>query len=147
MIASRLFAGRLVDQGKLTNVIFIGSLICTVTFFLFSVLKEASLLNQALLFVLFYLIALMMGVGYGMMFPAYNTLFVNLAPNNRRATASSTYLTSWDIGIGTGLVLGGHISEYIGFPTTYLVGATLTLMSCIIFKKWTEPHFNKNKLR
>ena len=44
-------------------------------------------------------IALLLGIGFGTMFPAYNTLFVNLAPNNQRGTATSTYLTSWDVGI------------------------------------------------
>ena len=71
---------------------------------------------------LFYVIALVLGVGYGLIFPAYNTLFVNLAPNNRRATASSTYMTSWDIGVGIGLVLGGRLADARGgLPLAYFV--------------------------
>ena len=56
--------------------------------------------------ILFFGIALLMGVGFGIMFPAFNTLFVNLAPNNQRVTATSTYLTSWDVGIGIGMLTG-----------------------------------------
>jgi predicted MFS family arabinose efflux permease len=83
-----------------------------------------------------------------MMFPAYNTLFVNLAPHNRRATASSTYLTSWDIGIGFGLVGGGKIADTAGgLPLAYLAGAIAASISFIVFYKITTPYFFQNKLR
>ena len=146
LIIARLFVGKLVDRGKLTNVIFMGSVICTCTFLLFAFMPEISRLNYNLLLVAFYFVALFIGVGYGMMFPAYNTLFVNLAPHNRRATASSTYFTSWDIGIGVGLMFGGYIAEHIGHSETYLFGAVFSMLASFIFKKWTVPHFNKNKL-
>ena len=45
------------------------------------------------------------------MFPAYNTLFVNLAPNSQRGTATSTYLTSWDVGLGIGMLSGGTLQK------------------------------------
>ena len=147
LIISRLFAGKLVDRGKLTNVIFTGSVICAGTFLLFVFMPVISRLNHNLLLVAFYLVALFIGIGYGMMFPAYNTLFVNLAPHNRRATAGSTYFTSWDIGIGVGLMFGGYIAEHIGHSETYLFGAVFSMLSSFIFKKWTAPHFNKHKLK
>ena len=53
-----------------------------------------------------YATALVLGAGFGTMFPAFNTMFVNLGRHDQRGTATSTYLTSWDIGIGIGLVLG-----------------------------------------
>ena len=89
----------------------------------------------------------MMGVGFGIMFPAYNTLFVNLAPNNQRGTATSTYLTSWDVGIGIGMVMGGFIAEVSSFNQAYLVGACLTIVSLIYFHCKVTPHFNSHKLR
>lgn len=61
-----------------------------------------------------------MGVGFGIMFPAFNTLFVNLAPNSQRGTATSTYLTSWDVGIGIGMLTGGYIAEISTFDKAYL---------------------------
>ncbi len=147
LLISRFFSGRLVDRGLLTKVVFVGSIIVGITLLLFSGIKELMFLNQHFLMFLFYFVALMLGVGYGMMFPAYNTLFVNLAPNNRRATASSTYLTSWDIGIGIGLILGGYIAEHTGLSIAYFVGSILALISSFTFNKWVAPHFNKYKLR
>ena len=96
----------------------------------------------------FYLVPFLLGIGYGIMFPAYITLFVNLAPHSRRATASSTYLTSWDVGIGIGLVCGGKIADSSGgLPVAYLVGAIAATISFLIFIKGAAPHYLWNKLR
>ena len=82
------------------------------------------------------------------MFPAFNTLFVNLAPNSQRETATSTYLTSWDVGIGIGLMIGGSIAQaFGGFNYAYLFGACLTIFSTLFFLLKAGPHFNRNKLR
>ncbi|NDV47461.1 MFS transporter [Paludibacter sp. 221] len=148
LIGSRLFAGKMVDRGKLTWVIACGTIICLVAFFTLSSLNRINAFadNTVLITVLFYSIAVLLGVGYGMLFPAYNTLFVNLAPHNRRATASSTYLTSWDIGVGLGLVVGGRISDTTGgLPLSYLIGTLSVGISILIFKRIAAPHYNKNK--
>ena len=97
--------------------------------------------------ILFFMVALLLGVGFGTMFPAFNTLFVNLAPNNQRGTATSTYLTSWDVGIGIGLLLGGYIAQISTFDKAYLFGACLTVASIVYFQWKVAPHFERNKLR
>jgi MFS family permease len=148
LIGSRLFAGKLVDRGRLIQVIAYGTLVCLVGFLLLAGLKSVELFNAHLIEGLFYVVAIILGVGYGMLFPAYNTLFVNLAQNNRRATASSTYLTSWDLGVGFGLVIGGTLADALGgLPLAYLVGALTTGISFLFFKSVAGPHFDRNKLR
>ena len=97
--------------------------------------------------VLFFGISLLLGIGFGIMFPAYNTLFVNLAPNNQRGTATSTYLTSWDVGIGLGMLAGGYIAEISTFDKAYLFGACLTIVSTLYFYLKVSPHYNKNRVR
>ena len=103
--------------------------------------------NLYLQYFLFFIIALLLGVGFGTMFPAFNTLFVNLAPNSQRGTATSTYLTSWDVGIGIGLTAGGYIAQLTSFDMAYLFGACLTVVSIFYFKLKVAPHYHKNKLR
>ena len=103
--------------------------------------------NTGLCSIVFFAIAGGLGVGFGTMFPAYNTLFVNLAPNSKRGTATSTYLTSWDVGIGIGMLLGGYISEVSSLSYGYLLGAMLTLVSLVYYNRRVAPHFMKNKLR
>lgn len=148
LIGSRLFSGKLVDRGFLTHVISWGSLICSVSFFMLSSLGKSEQISNIFPAIGFYIIPFLLGVGYGMMFPAYNTLFVNMAPHNRRATASSTYLTSWDVGIGIGLVSGGQIADSTGgLPLAFFVGAIAATASFLIFSKIAAPHFLQNKLR
>jgi len=81
------------------------------------------------------------------MFPAYNTLFINLAPNSRRATASATYLTGWDVGIGLGMWFGGRVAENWGLATVYKIDIALALIAFVWFVSSAAPHFNRNKLR
>ena len=123
MAISRIFSGKLVDRGRITQVIAAGLYLVVFSFFLLA------------------------GIGFGIMFPAFNTLFVNLAPNSQRGTATSTYLTSWDVGIGIGMLTGGYIAEISTFDKAYLFGACLTVVSAIYFKIKVTPHYHKNKLR
>lgn len=148
LIASRVFAGKLVDKGKLVQVVTIGTLICLLTMLALAGLNQLDSEYNLLIVLSFYTISLLLGVGYGLLFPAYNTLFVNLAPNNRRATASSTYMTSWDIGIGIGLISGGWLADSAGgLPLAYLAGGIAVGGSYLFFKSVAGPHFVKNKLR
>ncbi|KAB3658076.1 MFS transporter, partial [Phocaeicola vulgatus] len=62
-------------------------------------------------------------------------------------TATSTYLTSWDVGIGAGMLLGGYIAEIATFKMAYLFGAALTVISLFYFRSKVAPHFHRHKLR
>jgi MFS family permease len=147
MIISRLFSGKMVDKGKIVQVISIGSIICAISIFALVSLSQIDLTYKQLILILFYTIAFFLGWGYGMLFPSYNTIFMDLAPSNRRAAASSTYMTTWDVGIGIGLVLGGRLADTGGgLPLAYLVGAFAISFSVVYFMRIAAPHFDKNKL-
>ena len=147
MAVSRLFSGKLVDKGRITQVIQAGMYLVCLCFFALSACGWSALWNIEWTTYLFFLISLLLGIGFGTMFPAYNTLFVNLAPNNQRGTATSTYLTSWDVGIGIGMVLGGYIAEVTTFRMAYLSGAVLTVISLLYFYRKVSPHFLQHRLR
>ena len=147
MAISRIFSGKLVDRGKITQVISAGLYLVIFSFFLLASCVYFIQYSSMLCIVLFFSSALLMGVGFGIMFPAFNTLFVNLAPNNQRGTATSTYLTSWDIGIGIGMLIGGFIAEISTFDKAYLFGALLTVVSALYFNLKVAPFYHKNKLR
>ena len=147
MAISRIFSGKIVDKGKITQVISAGLYIVVFSFFLLSACVYIIDWNSMACSIIFFAVALLLGVGFGIMFPAYNTLFVNLAPNNQRGTATSTYLTSWDVGIGIGMLTGGYIAEVSTFDKAYLFGACLTIISMLYFNGKVTPHYHKNKLR
>ena len=148
MAVSRIFSGKLVDKGKITQVIQAGIYLVCFCFFGLSACGWISQWHlQATTIFFFFSLSLLIGIGFGTMFPAYNTLFVNLAPNNQRGTATSTYLTSWDVGIGIGMVIGGYIAEISTFRMAYLCGAMLTIVSLLYFYRKVTPHFHRNRIR
>jgi MFS family permease len=147
MAVSRLFSGKLVDKGMITQVIQAGMYLVCFCFFGLSACGWIIDWNIQATTLFFYAIALLLGIGFGTMFPAYNTLFVNLAPNNQRGTATSTYLTSWDVGIGFGMVVGGYLAEISTFKIAYLAGAILTVVSLFYFYGKVTPHFHQHRIR
>lgn len=147
MAVSRLFSGKLVDKGMITQVIKAGLYLVCFCFFGLSACGWIIHWNPTATTFFFYAISLLLGIGFGTMFPAYNTLFVNLAPNNQRGTATSTYLTSWDVGIGIGMVVGGYLAEIATFRIAYLAGAFLTMVSLFYFYQKVSPHFHQFRLR
>jgi MFS family permease len=147
MAVSRLFSGKLVDKGKITQVIQAGMYLVCFCFFGLSACGWIIDWSLSMTTIFFFAISLLLGIGFGTMFPAYNTLFVNLAPNSQRGTATSTYLTSWDVGIGIGMVVGGYIAEVSTFKIAYLAGAILTVFSLFYFFGKVAPHFHRHRLR
>lgn len=147
MAVARIFSGRQVDKGRITQVITFGLYLVCFCFFLLSACATLGAVNTLLMEIIFFGVALLLGVGFGTMFPAFNTLFVNLAPNNQRGTATSTYLTSWDVGIGIGLVAGGYIAQFTSWDAAYFAGGCLTVVSTCYFILKVAPQYHKNKLR
>lgn len=147
MAVSRIFSGKIVDKGKVTQVISFAFYLIVFCFFLFTSTPYFVKINMSFAIAVFYTVSLLQGVGFGILFPAYNTLFVNLAPDSQRGAANSTYLTSWDIGLGIGMIGGGYIADISNFNYAYIWGACMTIISMIYFNLRVAPHFNRNKLR
>lgn len=145
---SRIFSGKQVDKGRITLVISWGMYLACASFFALAGCEYLMGWNAGITSVIFLGIALLQGMAFGTMFPAFNTLFINLGTNSQRGTATSTYLTSWDVGIGIGLMSGGVIAQVFGgFDYAYLLGAFLTIISTVFFLWKVIPHFNRNRLR
>lgn len=147
MAVSRMFSGRQVDKGRTVKVITLGLYLVCFCFFALAACQNLMAWNPDFTNLLFFTIALLLGIGFGTMFPAFNSLFVNLAPNNKRGTATSTYLTSWDVGIGIGLMSGGYIAQITTFNMAYLFGACLTVLSTFYFIYVVGPAYERDKLR
>ena len=147
MGASRIFAGKLVDKGYITQCIHYGYYPVTLAFFCLGACRFVAEANLAAATAVFFTVPVLLGIGFGVMFPAMNSLYVNLAPNNQRATATSTYLTAWDVGIGIGIMASGLIAHVFTFYMVYLIGSALCVVSLAYFAKKVTPHYNRNKLR
>lgn len=138
LILSRLVGSRTLRAGKIVENASIGIAISVFGYLLF-----ASLHN----YIGYYGAALIIGLGNGHMFPAFQTMFLNLASNDQRGTANSTLLVSWDIGVGLGILAGGSVAEHLGYHAAFWTAFAVNLAGVIFFYLYSRQNFQKNKLR
>ena len=123
LILSRLQGGKALRNGRVTHNAGEGmviSLIGYTLFILMPTLAQCSMFNGQWSMILgYYGSALLIGLGNGHMWPAFQNMTINVAPNNQRGTANSTILISWDIGMGLGILVGGVVSELIGYSAAF----------------------------
>lgn len=138
LILSRLIGTRTLRQGKIVHNATLGICISVFGYILFaSVAKPWA----------FYGSALIIGLGNGHMFPAFQNMFINLAPHSQRGTANSTLLTSWDVGMGLGIVVGGALSEAIGYGAAFYSAAMVNMFGVIYFFWQVKGNYLRNRLR
>lgn len=138
IIASRVFAGKLVDKGKIHEVNVSAMAIVAIAFLVFALVHNIYA---------FCISGLFIGVGFGMMFPALQTLYINLAENNQRGTANSTYLIGFDLGLALGMLVGGYLTGYFSFETLYMVASGLCAASVVVYWTCSRVIFERKRLR
>ena len=138
LILSRLAGGRTLRRGLIAQNAAIGVSIALCGYLLFATVQNPWG---------FYGAALVIGLGNGHLFPAFQTMFLNLATNDQRGTANSTFLVSWDIGIGIGMILGGSVAERMGYHAAFLLAAAANGLAVANYCVHTRVHFQRNKLR
>lgn len=138
LILSRLQGSKSLREGKVSHNAAIG-----IGVSLFGYLMFAAVAHP----VTYYGAALVIGLGNGHMYPAFQTMFINLAPHTQRGTANSSLLVSWDVGIGIGILLGGIISEHLGYSHAFWAAWIFNLAGALIFYLLGRRYFDTNKLR
>lgn len=136
--ASRLISGRLVDRGMIHTVSICSLISLVLSFILFSVSYDS---------IIFFSCALLIGIGFGVSVPAFQCLFVNVAPHSRRGTATSTYLTSFDFGMGIGMFVGGFIAAQYNLSTAFLFGSLSCFLSLLSYVFIVRSSYERNKLQ
>jgi MFS family permease len=138
IIVSRVFAGKMVDKGKIHLVNTLAMTIVGVAFLVFATMHNIYAFCASGLFI---------GVGFGMMFPALQTLYINMAENSQRGTANSTYLIGFDLGLALGMLVGGYITGHLSFEILYMVAAGFCLLSVVIYWSCSRIVFERKRLR
>ena len=123
LILSRLQGSKALRAGRVTHNAAEGMVISLVGYTLFILmptLTQLLSLNSKILIPLgYYGSALLIGLGNGHMWPAFQNMTINVARNNQRGTANSTILISWDIGMGLGILIGGIVAELLGYSAAF----------------------------
>ncbi len=138
LIVSRLLGSKSLRKGKLTDNAVHGLLLSTAGYILFVACSNH---------VGYYLSAMLIGLGNGLIWPAFLNMIIAMAYNNQRGTANSTLLVSWDVGIGLGVFIGGFLVELTGYGCTFVVVAGAQVIGALIFVLATKSFFMRRKLR
>lgn len=138
LILSRLQGSKALREGKITHNASMGVCVSLCGYLLFAALPNLWG---------YYGAALIIGLGNGHMYPAYQNMFINLAPHTQRGTANSSILVSWDVGIGLGILVGGVAAEYYGYRAAFFMAWAVNLLGFLGYWLFAKNHFIKNRLR
>lgn len=150
LILSRLQGGKALREGRLTHNASEGMVISLVGYTLFILLPTVAeafmsqmqsfksdnifVLNYAMLGLAgYYSSALLIGLGNGHLWPAFQNMMISMARHNERGTANSTILVSWDVGMGLGVLLGGIIAELMSYATAFWFVAVVNAAGVLLY--------------
>ncbi len=138
LILSRLIGTRTLRQGKVVQNASLGMSVSLVGYLVFAVMQNPFG---------YYAAALIIGLGNGHMWPAYQNMFINLAPHSQRGTANSSILISWDIGVGLGTLVGGVVVEHFNYMSAFLTAWVVNLVGVTAFFAYVRKSYLANRLR
>ena len=153
LILSRLQGGKALRQGRLTHNAAVGMLISLVGYTIFILMP--TLISTSNFFALhaslftsigYYGSALLIGLGNGHMWPAFQNMMITMAHHNERGTANSTLLVAWDIGMGLGILQGGIIAEHMGYAAAFWCVAAVNALGVLLYFTKAQTFFLRNKL-
>jgi len=150
LILSRLQGGKALRQGRLTHNASSGMLISLVGYTIFILMPTLGQTFQsyssALVAVGYYGSALLIGLGNGHMWPAFQNMMISMAHHNERGTANSTILISWDIGMGMGILVGGVVAEHLSYDAAFWTVALVNACGVLIYFLRTRNFFIERQL-
>ncbi len=137
LFVSRLYGSKSLRKGRLTENALEGASISAVGFTLFALVHQPWA---------FYLSAPLIGLGNGRMFPAFLNMFISVARHDQRGTANSSILTSWDVGMGLGILAEGILVEYAGYSAAFWFTAASQITGTLLLLFFTRDFFKARKL-
>lgn len=124
LLLSRPFTGKWFDQYGANIIVYPAILIFSIGMFLLGTGHSA---------VLFLTAAAFAGLGWGTLFPTFQTIAIQAASPNRSAMATATFLSIFDIGIGVGSFLIGLVAAEFSFSEIYQYGSLYVLGGLFLY--------------
>ena len=152
LMLSRIQGGKALRQGRLTHNASEGMVISLVGYTLFILLptlggSQLFTLHYSLFtYIGYYSSAILIGLGNGHMWPAFQNMMISMAHHNERGTANSTILISWDVGMGLGILAGGAIAEHFGYSTAFWTVAVVNAVGVILYFLKTQFFFLRRRI-
>lgn len=134
---SRLAAGKTFDRKGPGKIITLCVLLLIIGFPLLAMVQNAAG---------FYIAAIIIGFGVGVVFPVFQSMVNNLADANHRGAANSTLYTALDIGMGFGMIMAGLIAEYISIAAIFAISSIVCVIGLIFFRLFVLKFYESNQM-
>lgn len=136
MLLSKLSTQKAIDAGKHRLLVYTSLVVLILTMVSFLFLTTGiHLLASGFFF----------GLGYGILQPLFQSFVTGTTPGPKRGAANSTYMLSYDIGIGIGSLLMGFMQESVGLTTGFALTAIAYVAGGIIYITYSDGYYSKLK--
>lgn len=135
IIIARFLSGRALREGRNDAIIKIGSLI---------IIASGALFSLYLTEITFFITSVLLGLGFGMLAPAIQSMLIDLVPAKRRGTANSTYFIALDLGSGIGMLVGGSIAFSWGYHNLYAFGTLIVVAALLLYVLYSRGDYAKH---
>ncbi len=134
MLVSKLSTQKVIDAGEHKALVFASIVVLILTMLSFLFLETGLHLLIAGFF---------FGLGYGILQPLFQSFVTGTTPGPERGVANSTYMLSYDIGIGIGSLLMGFMQEPIGLTNGFAITAVFYVVGIIVFVCCVDGYYRK----
>lgn len=134
MLISKFSTQKMIDAGKHKILVVISLVIVFFTMASYLFMNHGAHLLLA---------GFLLGLGYGILQPLFQSFVTGTTPAPKRGTANATYLLSYDIGIGIGSFLMGIFQESIGLAAGFALTAAAYVIGGVIYAAYVDRYYTK----
>jgi MFS family permease len=124
VILTRIFVSPLADRHGIKVILYPSILLVPLATGLLAVTSTAAGMVAA---------AVLFGIGFGGLFPAFMTFVLSLSDPRRHAATFGSILFAMDTGIGAGSIATGYLVQHFGFGVAFGVATAIALTSLPLF--------------
>ncbi|HNW88350.1 MAG TPA: MFS transporter [Bacteroidales bacterium] len=133
--AARLTSGKEFDKNGPRRIITLCIILLIIGFPLLALAEDA---------VLFYISAIIIGFGNGVIFPTFQSMVNNIADPAHRGAANSTLYTAVDLGMGLGMIMAGFIAQQISLSAIFWTSALVCAAGLLFFRFFVLGFYERN---
>jgi MFS family permease len=136
LLISRPYTGKWYDLFGANAIVYPAIILFAIGMFILGIADSA---------ILFLVAAAFAGLGWGTLFPSFQTIAITVAQPKRRPVATATFLSIYDIGIGLGSFLVGLTAAKVSLGTLYMFSSVYILIGVILYYLLQGRHFSEER--
>lgn len=134
MLVSKLSTQKMIDAGHHRVLVYLSLTVLILTMLSYLFLNSGvHLLATGFFF----------GLGYGILQPLFQSFVTGTTPAPQRGVANTTYMLSYDVGIGIGSLLMGFMQESIGLPLGFALTAIAYAIGGVVYLCYVDGYYRR----